>query len=193
MEIAPKRILSTTTYNGQFPGPLLRFKEGRPVTIEIHNETDTPEQLHWHGQFVPVDVDGAAEEGTPYIPAHGARRISFIPKPAGFRFYHTHVVAGSDLNRGTYTGLAGPVYVEPASHPGAYDREIFLVMKEFAPAFSRGVAVDPMAPRTRSLRTAAARAIRRTAAARSWPPVITQPTLTAFFTRALACGRRSAS
>ena len=30
VELAPDRILSTTTYNGQFPGPLLRFKEGRP-------------------------------------------------------------------------------------------------------------------------------------------------------------------
>jgi hypothetical protein len=62
-----------------------------------------------------------------------------------------------------------------------------------APVFSRGVAVEPMAWHTRSLRTAAARVIRRTAAARSWPPVIAQPTLTAFFTRAVACGRRSLS
>src|SRR6202521_6393793 len=69
IEIAPNRIVSTVTYNGQFPGPLLRFKEGRPVTVEIYNDTDTPEQLHWHGQRVPVDVDGAAEEGTPFIPA----------------------------------------------------------------------------------------------------------------------------
>ena len=49
VELAPNRIVSTTTYNGQFPGPLLRFKEGQPVTIDINNQTDTPEQLHWHG------------------------------------------------------------------------------------------------------------------------------------------------
>ena len=59
IEIAPKRIISTTTYNGQFPGPLLRFKEGQPVTVEIVNDTDVPEQLHWHGQKVSTDVDGA--------------------------------------------------------------------------------------------------------------------------------------
>jgi len=34
------------------------------VTIDINDQTDTPEQLHWHGQFLPTDVDGAAEEGT---------------------------------------------------------------------------------------------------------------------------------
>jgi FtsP/CotA-like multicopper oxidase with cupredoxin domain len=50
IEIAPKRIVSAITYNGQFPGPLLRFKEGQPVMVEVHNDTDTPEQLHWHGQ-----------------------------------------------------------------------------------------------------------------------------------------------
>jgi len=49
IEIAPKRIVSAVTYNGQFPGPLLQFKEGRLATIEVFNHTDTPEQLHWHG------------------------------------------------------------------------------------------------------------------------------------------------
>jgi FtsP/CotA-like multicopper oxidase with cupredoxin domain len=33
VEIAPKRIISITTYNGQFPGALLRFKEGEQVTV----------------------------------------------------------------------------------------------------------------------------------------------------------------
>ena len=138
VEIAPDRIISTTTYNGQFPGPLIRLKEGRPVTIDIFNETDVPEQLHWHGQMVPVDVDGASEEGTPYIPARGRRRITFTPRPAGFRFYHTHNRAGADLAVGQYSGQVGPVYIEAKNEPGNYDREVFLVLKEFEPTFSRG-------------------------------------------------------
>jgi FtsP/CotA-like multicopper oxidase with cupredoxin domain len=142
IELAPKHIVSVTTYNGQFPGPLLRFKEGQRVTVDVHNETDVPEQLHWHGQTIPSDVDGAAEEGTPFIPPHGSRRISFVPKPSGFRFYHTHVRAGSDLSRGQYSGLVGPVYIEPKENPGNYDREVFLTMKEFEPTFSRGGDMD---------------------------------------------------
>ena len=35
VEIAPRRIISITTYNGQFPGPLLRFKEGQQVTVDV--------------------------------------------------------------------------------------------------------------------------------------------------------------
>ena len=148
VELAPDRIISVTTYNGQFPGPLLRFEEGQPVTIDIHNETDTPEQLHWHGQAVPVDVDGSAEEGTPFIPPRGSRRITFTPKPEGYRFYHTHVRAGADLAAGQYSGLVGPVYIEPKSHPGNYDREVFLTLKEFEPTLSRGgdMATDFLSP-----------------------------------------------
>jgi FtsP/CotA-like multicopper oxidase with cupredoxin domain len=29
VELAPNRIVSTTTYNGQFPGPLLRLQRGK--------------------------------------------------------------------------------------------------------------------------------------------------------------------
>jgi FtsP/CotA-like multicopper oxidase with cupredoxin domain len=138
VELAPNHVVSTTVYNGQFPGPLLRFEEGKRVVIDLRNDTDTPELVHWHGQMIPSDVDGAAEEGTPFVPAHETRRISFLPKPSGFRFYHTHVPAMADLNRGTYTGQAGPVYIEPKQNPGRYDREVFIVLKEFLPSFSHG-------------------------------------------------------
>jgi FtsP/CotA-like multicopper oxidase with cupredoxin domain len=147
LELAPDHIISTTLYNGQFPGPLLRFKEGQRAVVDIHNETDIPELVHWHGQAVSSHIDGAAEEGSPFVSPHGMQRIEFMPKPAGFRFYHTHVVAGADLNRGMYTGQAGPVYIEPKDNPGAYDREVFLVLKEFAPNLSRGgdMAMDSLA------------------------------------------------
>ncbi len=150
IEIAPRHIVSSVTYNGQFPGPPLRFKEGQQAIVDVHNDTDTPEQLHWHGQFLPVDVDGAAEEGTPYIAAHGMRRIVFTPRPSGFRFYHTHNRAGTDLHAGQYSGQVGPLYIEPKHEPGSYDREVFLVLKEFEPSLSRGgdMATDFLAPAT---------------------------------------------
>ena len=151
IEIAPGRILSALTYNGQFPGPLLRFKEGQQVTVDAYNDTDTPEQLHWHGQKVPVDVDGASEEGTPFIPAHGMRRLVFTPEPAGLRFYHTHNRAGANLYAGQYSGEVGPVYIEPKHDAGRYDREIFLVLKEFEPTLSRGgdMPQDFLSPATK--------------------------------------------
>jgi FtsP/CotA-like multicopper oxidase with cupredoxin domain len=151
VEISPKKIISTTTYNGQFPGPLLRLKEGQKVTVNIINNTDVPEQLHWHGQIVPVDVDGAAEEGTPFLPARGQRRIQFVPQPSGYRFYHTHNPGRANLFAGQYGGQVGHVYIEPKSEAGKFDREVFLVLKEFEPTFSRGgdMPQDFLSPATK--------------------------------------------
>jgi FtsP/CotA-like multicopper oxidase with cupredoxin domain len=133
VELGPDLTLSTKAYNGHFPGPLLRMREGKRVVVDIHNDTDTPEQLHWHGQVLPADVDGAAEEGTPFIPARGMRRVAFTPGPSGFRFFHSHVGARTDLTAGLYSGQAGLVYVEPKQDAGAYDREEFVTLKEFGP------------------------------------------------------------
>lgn len=137
LELAPDRFVSTTLYNGDFPGPLLRFKQGQRAVIDIVNDTDHDEQVHWHGQHLPDGVDGADEERTPPVPAHGRKREIFVPTPAGLRFYHTHVRAGADLARGLYSGLAGPVYIEPKHDAGDYDREVFLTLKEFQPYLNR--------------------------------------------------------
>ncbi len=95
IEIAPYRVavsakqsFETVAYNGQVPGPLLRMREGRPVTIEVRNRTNSPEVVHWHGLFLPPEVDGAMEEGTPMIAAGrggsvyvfaGAGGVSVVP------------------------------------------------------------------------------------------------------------------
>src|SRR6185312_5114350 len=107
VELAPNHILSTIGYNGTAPGPLLRMKEGVPVTVEVINQTDTPEQVHWHGLSLPAEVDGSDEEGTPAVPPHGRRRYTFTPRPAGTRWYHTHTMAMDDLHRGSFTGQFG--------------------------------------------------------------------------------------
>jgi len=133
IEIAPHRMIHTTGYNGSAPGPVLRLREGQSVTVDVHNETPTPELVHWHGLFVPCEVDGAMEEGTPMVPAHGSRRYSFVPRPSGTRWYHTHVSAGRNLKRSTYTGQFGFLYVEPKSEPGQYDAEVFLALHGWEP------------------------------------------------------------
>jgi FtsP/CotA-like multicopper oxidase with cupredoxin domain len=133
VELAPGVVVRTTGYNGVSPGPLLRMREGVPITVEVSNELDHPELVHWHGQFVSPAVDGSAEEGTPAVPARGRRRYTFAPRPAGTRWYHTHTFAGADLTRGMYSGQFGFVYIEPKSDPGRNDREIFLAIHQWEP------------------------------------------------------------
>ncbi len=71
VELTPTRILSTIGYNGTSPGPVLRMQEGKQVTVDVLNDTDTPELVHWHGLFIPPEVDGVEEEATPFVPPRG--------------------------------------------------------------------------------------------------------------------------
>ena len=65
VELAPNRIISTIGYNGISPGPLLRMKEGVPVTVNVVNKTDVPEYVHFHGLLIPADVDGSEKKARP--------------------------------------------------------------------------------------------------------------------------------
>ena len=75
LELAPGTVIETVGYNGTAPGPILRMREGKRVTVDVHNDSDVDELVHWHGQFVPSDVDGSMEEGTPMVPAHGQPQV----------------------------------------------------------------------------------------------------------------------
>ena len=136
LELGPGRIVKTLAYNGQSPGPLLRMKEGRPVVVEVVNESATPEMVHWHGFHIAPEVDGSHEEGTPMVAAGGSRRYAFTPGPTGTRWYHTHSVAGHDLRKASYSGQFGMVIVEGADNPGAYDLEVPVVLHEWDGFFS---------------------------------------------------------
>lgn len=135
-ELSPKKKVRTTAYNGQIPGPLLRVTEGKPVAIDIVNRSDREEIVHWHGQWIPVPVDGASEEGSPMIPAGGSSLVRFVPKPSGLHWYHTHAMAQRDLKRGLYSGQFGVLHVAPAGGgPGLYDQEQFIVLHDWEPYY----------------------------------------------------------
>ncbi len=136
VELAPNRIISTIGYNGTSPGPLLRMKEGVPVTVNVVNNTDVPEFVHFHGLLIPADVDGSEEEGTPPVPPHGSRRYQFTPTPAGTRWYHTHTMSMDDLHRGSYTGMFGFLIIEGGNNPGGYDQEHYLALRDWEPYFT---------------------------------------------------------
>ena len=145
VELAPQVVISTIGYSNKVPGPLLRMREGQIVTVDVVNNTDVPEYVHWHGLFVPSEVDGAEEEGTPPVPPHGRRRYQFVAKPAGSRWYHSHTEAMLDLHRGTYTGQFGFLMIDPASDSGLYDQEVFLALRDWQ-SFLTPMDQDESAP-----------------------------------------------
>jgi len=125
VQLDPNRAISTIGYNGASPGPVLRMREGKPVTVDVVNETDVPELVHWHGLFIR-GCDGSEEEGTPMVRpmappvpvCAAARGNALVSHPYDGRH---------DLHRGTYTGQFGFVFIESANNPGRYDQEVFLL------------------------------------------------------------------
>ncbi len=131
LELAPGRIVRTVAYNGAVPGPVLRLRQGVSATIDVFNDSDLEEFVHWHGLHIPADVDGSMEEGSPSIPAHGHQSYTFTPDPPGTRWYHSHLFAGKNFNRSTYTGQFGFLLIDAPGDPGRYDQEVFLAMHDW--------------------------------------------------------------
>jgi FtsP/CotA-like multicopper oxidase with cupredoxin domain len=131
LQTSAKHSVKTIAYNQQVPGPLLKVKEGQPVTIDVANHTAADEIVHWHGLFLPSEVDGAMEEGTPMIAPGATARYTYTPRPAGFRWYHTHTFAGTDLKKAQYTGQHGFLLIEPREIPARYDQEFFLALHDW--------------------------------------------------------------
>ena len=116
--------------------------------IDVYNDTDTPEQLHWHGQTRAGGRRRRRRRGHALHSGarHGGSR-SRRARPASASTTRTSAPA-PDLRAGTVRRPGRHVYIEPKHEPGAYDREVFLVLKEFEPSFSRGgdMPMDFLAP-----------------------------------------------
>jgi FtsP/CotA-like multicopper oxidase with cupredoxin domain len=143
LDLAPGRSIRTLAYNGQVPGPFLRAPQGKPLIVDVWNDSKDEEIVHWHGFHIPSDVDGAFEEGTPGVPPNGGhRRYAFTPNPAGTRWYHSHTSAGRNLRKSTYSGQFGAFIVDGANDPGAFDREVPILLHEWDARFASQGAMD---------------------------------------------------
>ena len=135
IEIGPGITIKTVAYDGQVPGPLLRLREGVPVTIDVTNASQNADLTHWHGLAIDSLNDGAMEEGSPMISPGKTLRYSFTPKPAGTRWYHTHAGAFDNLAAGTYSGQFGFLLIDGKDQPSPWDQEINLAIHHWEPSF----------------------------------------------------------
>ena len=135
LDIGPGATVKTLAYNGQVPGPLLRLREGVPVTIDVTNGGTNPDIVHWHGLAIDSINDGAMEEGSPMIAPGQTHRYTFTPRPSGTRWYHTHSGAFGNLAMGTYTGQFGFLLIESKESAPQYDQEVNLAIHHWEPSF----------------------------------------------------------
>lgn len=103
----PIRLL---TYNGQFPGPILRVKQGESVRVRFKNNLDQPTTVHWHGIRVDNPNDGVPGVTQPQVdPGETFDYTLKFPDP-GLYWYHPHMREDYQQELGMY----GLVWVEPS-------------------------------------------------------------------------------
>ena len=105
-------------YNGASPGPVLRFKEGEEVTINVTNNLDEATSIHWHGLILPFQQDGVPTISFDGIEPGETFTYKFPIVQAGTYWYHSH--SGFQEPDGAY----GAIVIEPkAREPFRYDRD----------------------------------------------------------------------
>ncbi|WP_397547747.1 multicopper oxidase family protein [Rhodothermus marinus] len=131
VEVAPGRVYRTWGYNGAFPGPELRVREGEQLQIVVENHLPEPTTIHWHGVPVPNAMDGVPGLTQDPIAPGETFTYTFVAAPSGSYLYHSHV--GLQLDR----GLLGALIIEETTPHVSYDREYTLVLDDLLPGEPR--------------------------------------------------------
>ena len=121
-------------YNGESPGPVLRFKEGEEVSINVTNNLDEMTSIHWHGVILPFQQDGVPGISFPGIKPGETFTYKFPITQSGTYWFHSH--SGFQEPEGAF----GSIIIEPKDRePFRYDREYVVQLADKHPHSSERV------------------------------------------------------
>jgi len=127
--ILPDVTVDGYAFNGQIPGPTIRFKEGDHVRIDVINHLPQTTSVHWHGLILPNAMDGAAMITQPPIENGQVYHYEFTAVQSGTYLYHSH----DHVDREQALGLYGALIIDPATPDSslAADVEYTLMIQEW--------------------------------------------------------------
>jgi len=132
LDIGPRQVEidgrrgDAVTINGTVPGPLLRWREGDTVEINVTNRLHADTSIHWHGILLPPEMDGVPGVSFPGIKPGETFRYHFPLRQAGTYWFHSH--SGLQEQIGHY----GALIIDPAgADPVEYDREHVIVLSDW--------------------------------------------------------------
>jgi FtsP/CotA-like multicopper oxidase with cupredoxin domain len=117
----PTRVLS---YEGTVPGPLLHARVGDRVIVHFRNSLTAPTIVHWHGLRISDQMDGSPRLMHAIEPMQSFR-YEFVVPDAGTFWYHAHVDATHQIERGLYGAI-----VVHERRPPTFDRERIFVLDD---------------------------------------------------------------
>lgn len=113
--------------NGSVPSPVLRWKEGDRVTLNVTNHLAHDSSIHWHGIILPTGMDGVPGLSFAGIKPSETFRYEFDVNQNGTYWYHSH--SGFQEQQGMY----GAIVIDPKEPaPYSYDREHVVVLSDWS-------------------------------------------------------------
>jgi FtsP/CotA-like multicopper oxidase with cupredoxin domain len=94
------------------PGPLIEAELGDKLVVHLQNDLPQGTTLHWHGLRLPDEMDGnPMVSGS--IASGASTTAEFVLQDEGLHWYHPHVYADEQIQR----GLQGTLVVRGAEEP----------------------------------------------------------------------------
>lgn len=115
-----------TAINGSVPAPVLRWKEGDTVTLNVTNNMAEDTSIHWHGIILPEDQDGVPGISFNGIKPGTTFQYQFKVNQSGTYWYHSH--SGFQEQTGAY----GAIVIDPKEPPPyTYDRDYVVMLSDW--------------------------------------------------------------
>ena len=116
-----------TAINGSVPAPILRWKEGDTVTLNVTNNMAEDTSIHWHGIILPPEQDGVPGISFDGIKPGTTHQYQFKVNQSGTYWYHSH--SGFQEQTGAY----GAIVIEPKEPaPYTYDRDYVVLLSDWS-------------------------------------------------------------
>ena len=124
----PAKATAVWGFDGEVPGPLLRYKKGEEVKIRLVNKLDQPTSLNWHGVRIVNGMDGTGGLTQEPVPPGGSFDYRFTPPDSGLFWYHPQVLPFAREQQGR--GLYGVMIVDEPEPPQV-DRDMLVVLDDW--------------------------------------------------------------
>jgi FtsP/CotA-like multicopper oxidase with cupredoxin domain len=119
VELLPGKLADVWTFRdaaaarGTIPGPLLETNVGDRIVVHFANHLPDPTTVHWHGLRVPNAADGTPIAQLMVDPG-ATYDYAFTATDPGLYWYHPHMEADVQIERGLYAPILIHGPVEPA-------------------------------------------------------------------------------
>jgi spore coat protein A len=133
LSVIPGKTTPMWTYNGTWPGPMIKATSGRQVKLHVINNLSFATTTHLHGAHVAPSSDGGPVD----LVAPGQSRDYVYPnnQSARTQWYHDH--AKDNTGKNVYMGLAGMYLISDPQEQGlnlpsgAYDVPLVIQDRTF--------------------------------------------------------------